>query len=252
MMRDVELWTIGCGCVVERFASKGLRVVAPCDVVADDWQRARLDVVDAWVRSSRNERAALAALLGRLDAHVGPRRRRARVDLASTSGARLRFALFDPNATAAELHRLGVWIDARGRRAHVSTLDDAHLSNIWMLLRRRAHVAQDELLRSYIYGPQPSGDGACDAFDAELDAICGADPLDWFYGNPFVYPLECEMYARGLLWTSPVDPSSLDSWSLDDLPAVIQPGELRGGWDEWDGWDTDSSPWQTPPQAVWR
>lgn len=92
----------------------------------------------------------------------------------------------NPNATRTELHRLGVWITADGRRIHVSKIDNRHLVNIAGYLFKSAQAEAARLMRFYLHTPGPQGEMAQVAFEQEMDFWC----YDAGYGDPVTYLLE--------------------------------------------------------------
>lgn len=78
-----------------------------------------------------------------------------------------------------------IWTTKDGREIPIKEMTDGHLLNAIAYLRRKAGIVKARELAVYLCGPEPRGDGAMDAFDAEFqdaeeksaeDHLAGAIP----------------------------------------------------------------------------
>jgi hypothetical protein len=88
------------------------------------------------------------------------------------------------------LHQDEVWIDREGRTHSLDHMTTRYLRNLRAFLMRRAKGFLDWEIDEMVYGPQPHGDAARDAFEAELDWALRADPQEWLAETELVRAID--------------------------------------------------------------
>jgi hypothetical protein len=71
----------------------------------------------------------------------------------------------------------------------VETMTPTHVRNLLRWFEGRAPALKERLAWSYAAGPQPSGDVACDMFQAELDQLERTAPETWLESRPLIKKL---------------------------------------------------------------
>lgn len=79
-----------------------------------------------------------------------------------------------------------IWKCRDGREIPIADMETRHLENTVAMLRRKGFVTRDDAVAMFC-GPSPSGDGACIAYEMELDSIRISASLPY---------LEAELEAR--------------------------------------------------------
>lgn len=95
----------------------------------------------------------------------------------------------DRPSTLDLLHQSEIWIDADGNTHQIPDMEIRHARNVIRLLERKAAQIHDAESWDYVSGPGPSGDVACDAFEAEMERFMSADPLEWVRSTDLVQAL---------------------------------------------------------------
>jgi hypothetical protein len=83
------------------------------------------------------------------------------------------------------------WVTKDKQKIKIKDLTDSHLMNVIFLIERN----YAKTIAFYLYGPQPRGEMACDAFDREFDQLDEGGPS---YFHPSYDPLVEEAEKRGL------------------------------------------------------
>lgn len=87
------------------------------------------------------------------------------------------------------LYQSEIWIDADGHTHQIADMETRHARNVIRMLERKANHFHSAANWGYVSGPGPSGDAACDAFNAEMDRFMDADPLEWIRSSDLVQAL---------------------------------------------------------------
>ena len=66
------------------------------------------------------------------------------------------------------------WTRKDGTKIRICDMSDGHLENTIRLLRKYARYKYNETINTYLFGPEPHGDGAQDLFDRELARLAEA------------------------------------------------------------------------------
>jgi hypothetical protein len=82
-----------------------------------------------------------------------------------------------------------IWHPKNANPIRLQAMAPSHRRNLLAWLRRRAPRLKESTAWSYLTGPGPSGDMACDAFDRELDELDAQDPQAWLAEQPLVIRL---------------------------------------------------------------
>lgn len=78
------------------------------------------------------------------------------------------------------------WTTRDGKTLALEDMTPEHRRNLLAMLRRRADSYKLSAQMSLAYGMQPSGDAACDAFDAMCDEIGRTPAAQWLEELPLV------------------------------------------------------------------
>jgi hypothetical protein len=90
-----------------------------------------------------------------------------------------------------------IWVTRDGRKLVPSQMDTNHLHNTVCMLERNAKRYLDAfILRYYVFGTRPHGDGAQDAFEREMEALMNADPVEWLKTRTIYKALHTELRKR--------------------------------------------------------
>ena len=96
----------------------------------------------------------------------------------------------------------GCWRTAKGLDIPIQELEDSHLLKILRILQKKAsYICALKVVAYFKEGLQPSGTGACDAYDQEFDTLCGLSWRDCVQSN--YKELEQEALKRGLYLPQP-------------------------------------------------
>jgi hypothetical protein len=86
-----------------------------------------------------------------------------------------------------------IWVTRDGTQLRVEEMDASHAQNVVNLLERRAPQLLNGSIWAAIGGPQPSGDGACDEFEAgiaEAERMLEAGQAEeWLWEHPLLQAL---------------------------------------------------------------
>ena len=94
------------------------------------------------------------------------------------------------------------WVTKDKQRLRIRDIEDSHLVNILRFVRRGCEVVRRRVEIQMLSYPGPSGDAACDAFDAELNQVMDGDWRHFIHKDRTlqVQNLEEEAERRGLEW----------------------------------------------------
>jgi hypothetical protein len=84
------------------------------------------------------------------------------------------------------------WQPKVGPMVRIATMTDTHRLHLMRWLERRAPSMATLMMWNMASGPQPSGDAACDAFEAEMDLLQD-HPVEWLHTTELYRAL-----ARGM------------------------------------------------------
>jgi hypothetical protein len=88
-----------------------------------------------------------------------------------------------------QLEQDEVWVDADLNTHRLEDLTPRHRGAILRWLERRAEDLQTSDGLSLLSGPMPSGDAACDLFDAGMRELAEQDSAEWLAEQPLVQRL---------------------------------------------------------------
>lgn len=134
----------------------------------------------------------------------------------------------DRPSTLDLLHQSEIWIDADGNTHQISDMEIRHARNVIRMLERNAERLHLQQGFSFLSGPEPSGDMACDAFDSMMDEFGNMDALIWLRSTDLVQALYQRIgetvpgapAPNDLDWNSPEDAlyDEPPDWMNEDLP----------------------------------
>jgi hypothetical protein len=119
---------------------------------------------------------------------------------------------------AAQLLKQGIWWRMRTSEEEfaptaairIEHMDHEHRLALLAFLRRNAARYKLHADWAMASGPQPSGDAACDAFEAACDQLWGTPDDEWIEGRPLVQAL--------VHWTTPYAESPLTWRPMNEAP----------------------------------
>lgn len=144
---------------------------------------------------------------------------------------------------ANQLIQQGLWWRMRESRnpedkttvaVRVADMDHDHRLSLLGFLRRNAKAYKEREDWAYASGPQPSGDMACDAFEAECDRQWSMGAHEWLEDQPLICTL--------VYWTTPYGEAPLTWRPMDEAPHDGTTIAVR--------WP-DSGPLDEPDRAYW-
>ncbi|MBD3004804.1 hypothetical protein [Streptomyces sp. 5-10] len=128
------------------------------------------------------------------------------------------------------LHQDEIWINAGRQTLRLDDMDAPYCANVHSFLLRQARPHLTQCLWDMTLGPSPSGDVACDAFEAEYAELerANEDPIGWMTGQPLLIALARRMEGK------PARPEEAET----DMVTPV----------DWDDMETDAGPdWRAAP-----
>lgn len=88
-----------------------------------------------------------------------------------------------------------IWVDADGAEREIATMDLRHVQNVRNYLMRNGSELAEQAYARVAFGPQPSGDMACDAVDSMLSELEDAaqNPEPWLARSPLFQALDARL-----------------------------------------------------------
>jgi hypothetical protein len=98
------------------------------------------------------------------------------------------------------MYRDDAWTTRDGEEIPITEMEASHIANVIYFLERRARALHRLAIQKMIddlSGPfAPSGDWACDSFDAAFDELLNMSPMEWLASTPIVQALHAELQRR--------------------------------------------------------
>lgn len=106
---------------------------------------------------------------------------------------------YNPNLQA-NLHQNEVWQDRSGNIWLIPEMATSHIENLLGWLERRKLQLKLGADFGMTFGPLPSGEAACDAFESAHQELLEATADDWFDNLPLVRKLRAVLAEREENW----------------------------------------------------